>query len=166
MKMQTLIAALVIAALTLAPTRAHAGDCTEDGSSCGPLALIIYAGVIGGGVIDGAIGLGGLATMIGGANNVAHHHSALGWRIVNYVFGGLNLALGLTWGILAANRTIDPTLGVAVAIPHLAIGAADLTVAVLSTRHSRDVVALSIAPMAGRDVSGHSINGASLQMTF
>ena len=166
MKMQTLIAALVIVALVIAPTRAHAGDCTEDGSSCGSFFVVLYAGVIAGGILDGAVGLGGLVTMIGGANDVAHHRSTLSWRVLNYVFGSLNLAAGLTWGVLAASRTIDSTLGVAVAVPQLAIGAADLTVAVLSTRHSHDAVAVSIAPMAGRDVSNHAINGASLKFTF
>jgi hypothetical protein len=166
MKLQTLIAAIVIAAIILAPTRAHAGDCTEDGSSCGGFVLVLYGAVIAGEALDAAIGLGGLVAMIGGANDVAHHRSTVSWRVLNYIFGGLNLAAGLTWGILAANHNIDPTLGVAVAVPHLAIGAADLTVAVLSTKHSRDVVSVSIAPMAGRDISNHAINGASLKLTF
>ena len=163
MKLQTLVAALVIAALTLASTRAHA-DCTEDGSSCPGLAAIVV-GVFIGGIIEGSIAVGGLVTMIGGANDLAHHRPTRSGRIANYVFASLNLAAGLAWGIVAA-QGIDTTMAVSIAAPHLLVGAADLTVAILSSSRGHDAVALSLAPMAGRDVSGHAISGASLKLTF
>lgn len=163
MKLQTLIAALAIAAITLAPRRAHAG-CDEDGS-CGNGFAFAIAGVFIGGSIEASLAVAGVVTMIGGANNLGHHRASRGWRIANYVFAGLNLGAALAWGIVAADR-IDTGLAISFAAPHLAVGAADLTVAVLSSVHSRDVVSLSLAPMAGRDVSGHSISGASLKMTF
>jgi heme A synthase len=163
MKLQTLFAALVIAALTLAPARAHA-DCTEDGSGCPGLAAV-FAGIVVGGVFEGSMVVGGIVTMAGGAIDVAHHRSTRSWRVANYVFASLNLAAGLAWGIVAFDK-IDTQLAIGIAVPHLAVGGADLTVALLSSKHSRDLVALSVAPMAGRDVSGHSIAGASLKMTF
>ena len=166
MKTQSLIAALVIVALIVAPTRAHA-DCDDGNTDCAaPLVVLIEGGIIAGSVLDGVIAVGGLVTMIGGANDVAHHRWRAGWRIANYVLAGANFGVGAIWGVLAANRTIDPQLGLAVAVPQLAIGAADLTVALLSSTRGRDVVAVSIAPMAGRDISGHAINGASLALTF
>ncbi|HEX4461321.1 MAG TPA: hypothetical protein VIA18_25245 [Polyangia bacterium] len=163
MKPQTLVAALVIAALTLAPAPAHA-DCTEDGSGCGGFAAL-FAGIIVGGVIEGSMVVGGIVSMAHGANDVAHHRSTRSWRIANYVFATLNLAAGLAWSIVAFDK-IDPQLAIGVAVPHLAVGAAGLTVAVLSEEHSGHAVALSLVPMSGRDVSGHSISGASLKMTF
>lgn len=159
----TLLVAVAIAAVTLAPTRAHA-DCTEDGSSCPGLAAA-FAGVVVGGAIEGSAMIGGIVTMIGGANDVAHHRMSRGWRIANYVFAGLNLSAGLAWGILAA-KGIETDLGIGLAASHLTVGAADLTVALLAAPHSHDVVALALAPMGGRDVSGHSISGVSLKLTF
>jgi hypothetical protein len=163
MKLQTLIAAFVIAALTLAPTRAHA-DCTEDGSGCPDFAAA-FAGLIAVGSIEGSIAVAGIVTMAGGANDVAHHRSTRSWRVANYVFASLNFAAGLAWSIVACDK-IDTQLALGMAVPHLAVGAADLTVAVLSAKQSRDIVALSVAPMAGRDVSGHALSGASLKLTF
>lgn len=162
MKLQTLVAALLIVTLTLAPTRAHA-DCDDGG--CSGLA-VLYGGIIGGAALEGAAALGGLITMTGGAYDVTHHRYRAGWRIVNYVFAGLNFGAAFIWTVLAADGIAPPSLAFPVAVPHLAIGAADLTVALLSAKHSHDIVSVSVAPMVGRDISGHTLSGASLKMTF
>jgi hypothetical protein len=152
---------LLLAVLLIIAARPARADCTEDGSSCDGLAAAVY-GAIAGLTIDAAVGVGGVITLVGGAVDVGTHRNSRGWRIANYVFGSLNLVHGLVWGGLAASR-ISPALTASVMAPHLALGAGDLTLAVVSSR-SAGQMALALRPMAGRDSTGHSVAGISVQL--
>lgn len=162
MKLHALVGALVLA-LLLRPATAHA-DCTEDGRDCPGLALA-FAGVIVGGTMEAAMLIGGLVTMAGGAHDIVRQRYGGGWRVANYVFAGLNLAAGLGW-TAAAMAGFELPISLGFAVPNLAIGGADLAVGLVAGAHSPEAVKLSFAPMAGRDVSGHSVSGVSVRLTF
>jgi hypothetical protein len=157
MNVRNLILSLVVAMLTLlSSTRAHA-DCTDNGTNC--------SGVVGAimGPVDGAQLAGGLITMIGGAVDLSRHHASRGWRIANYVLGSLNLVSGLALtGFSIAVGDTGYFSGFAGS--HLAIGGADLTVAIISSRHAAESMALRIRPLSGKDSTGHLMAGLGLEL--
>ena len=128
-------------------------DCTEDGSGCPGLGLVI-AGI---GVEEGSVFVGGLITMIGGAVDVGGHRNTRGWRIANYVFASLNLTSGIVWSGFGA-------LGGIFAAPHFALGGADLTVAIISDKRSHEQIHVQLRPLAGRDSTGRPLAGLGIQL--
>ncbi len=156
--------ALVIAILsTLALARPAHADC-DDGGSCGNFAAA-FALVVMGGITEGSIAVGGLVTMGGGAKDLAHGGHKRTWRIANIVFGSLNLAAGIVWSGFAAAR-ISPYLTVPFAIPHLAVGAADIAVGAISWERRGTPQPIALVPVVGGDAQHGTYAGVALTGRF
>jgi hypothetical protein len=158
------LALLLTLLTTLALARPAHADCTEDGSGCPGLAAA-FAGVVIGGITEGSIAVGGLVTMAVGAKDLSRGGHKRALRIANVVFGALNLAAGVIWGGFAAAR-ISPSFTIPFAVPHLAVGAADIAVGALSWQRRDHGPAIALVPVVGGDAQHGTFAGVALTGRF
>jgi hypothetical protein len=99
--------------------------------------LAITGGVIAG-VVGSFITIGGLVSLAGGSNDLAHDRSTRSWRVANYVFGTCNLVSGIVLGSVAVGVGDDTFLhaGGAGALTLFALAAANISVAVVSAKRA------------------------------
>ena len=121
---------LVAMMLTMFSGRAHADD--NDGGA------VVGIGAVA--VLDASLVIGGLVTAIGGGVHLPSKRRNRGWRVANYVFGGLNLAAsaGVIAGSLALGSSWyrdETAIWAPVAVTNFAVGAADLVIGLLDAQN-------------------------------
>jgi hypothetical protein len=122
---------LLMVSLIVSTPRLARANCTDSDGYAGCDFVGPTVALTMGGIIEASILIGGIVTMAGGANDLLHERATRKWRVANYVFGTLNLAAGIVWGGFAA-ANISPQLTGSFALPHLAVGAANLGVGIVS----------------------------------
>lgn len=129
------LAPLLVALTLIAAPRPALADGDEATSDT----TVLVASIVG-----GLIGAGGL---VGGVGNtlqlIDEERSPLGWQVVGFSFGGLNL-LGGAW--IVANTADEPDAAFALGITAIVLGAAEIAITALAATQevSNDKVTVNI----------------------
>jgi hypothetical protein len=125
--------------MTLSPRAAHAD--------------LDFTPFVAGAVVDGAVVLAGVVTLVGTATDLRSRPTSRAWRYGAYATGVLNTAMGLVLLGFVPFVTDDARTFTAIAGPsQLAIGVGNLVLGYLSGRAGRS--SISLAPIGGRDARG------------
>ena len=131
-------------------------------------------------VIDGALGVGSVVSIVGNAVTLAQNRPQRSWMYSGFVLGWINTVIAPL--LMVYGREPDPNLGLGLGAAHMVIGVTNLALAIRNgvIWHRQRVAernailpppappappAVSIAPVIGRDGLGGSLYGVSLQLS-